>query len=595
MNAQVAINRTGGLLVWQDNYTDGDGLGISALRLDANYTGLFGSFRVNQAGAGDQESPKVALFANGGAIIVWQSRTAEDPVRDYDVRARVMAPDGTFLTGDIVVNTVTEQAQRDPAVAVLANGDAVVVWSSYEQDGSRLGVFGQRLTAAGAKVGGEFQLNQETEYNQRNASIAALSDGRFAVVWVSEKPPVLGTSSVDGEVAVTSIQDRVHIYGRLFSAGGNPLTAEMVVDVTSEVCASPSIAASSQGGFAVTWAQKSNTIRTDSWDIFARAFDADGAAVGNPQKINSTTYGDQFAPRITSLGADFIAIWTSLGQDGSAEGVYGRFLTPTGGLNGPETRFNTVTVSKQIHPAAATDQLSRLLVVWSSFAATTGFDLRAQRFNALREIPTPAGPAAVARDSGSLLVIWTALSGFDLAGYEVYVDGALVATVTGTSHLVGGLSAGSSHLVQIAYRLNDGRRSELSAATLARTWGVDQNGDGLPDEWQSLYWGANVTKWGAANTDSDGDGVSNVQEFLAGTNPRDATSVLRMSVTGPTPNGQMYLTWNSKPGLVYQVQYSTNLVDWADLGALRFAAGEEDSVNIEPTNGVGYYRIVLVR
>src|SRR2546425_7220543 len=49
-----------GFLVWQDNVTDGDGLGISARRITGNLSGLFGVFRVNEQSAGDQENARVA-------------------------------------------------------------------------------------------------------------------------------------------------------------------------------------------------------------------------------------------------------------------------------------------------------------------------------------------------------------------------------------------------------------------------------------------------------------------------------------------------------------------------------------------------------
>src|ERR1019366_5263560 len=69
---QLGLGVSGGYLVWQDNITDGDGLGISALRLDSSFSGVFSSFRVNAAGEGDQENPQVSLLNGGGAVVVWQ-------------------------------------------------------------------------------------------------------------------------------------------------------------------------------------------------------------------------------------------------------------------------------------------------------------------------------------------------------------------------------------------------------------------------------------------------------------------------------------------------------------------------------------------
>src|ERR1019366_7615209 len=64
---QLGLSTSGGYLVWQDTITDGDGLGISALRLDNGFSGVLSSFRVNSIGAGDQENPQVSLLNGGGA------------------------------------------------------------------------------------------------------------------------------------------------------------------------------------------------------------------------------------------------------------------------------------------------------------------------------------------------------------------------------------------------------------------------------------------------------------------------------------------------------------------------------------------------
>jgi len=53
------------------------------------------------------------------------------------------------------------------------------------------------------------------------------------------------------------------------------------------------------------------------------------------------------------------------------------------------------------------------------------------------------------------------------------------------------------------------------------------NGDGIPNGWKQLY-GLDPFLWNVGDLDPDHDGMSNLQEYLAGTNPTNANSVVRI-------------------------------------------------------------------
>ena len=396
---QAALNASGGYAVWQDNSVNTNGLRIRAQRLNNGLTQAQAPFLVssvaNAAGAGDQEKPQVALLNGGGAVVVWQGGR----YGFQKIYARFCAANGTFLTGDILVNTYTDSFQVNPGVATLADGSVVVVWSSDGQDGSLQGVFGQRFSATGVKLGGEFQVNQWTSKNQRTPAVAALASTNFVVAWVSELQR--GSATVD-------------IYARIFNSSGAAVGSEFPVNAsTTNMCANPAVAASPQGGFAVAWSQKDAAVLTagsqsgvlvapiqtskspNSWDVFGRLFNANGTAASGAIGLNTRTHGDQFAPKLSAFGKNYLAVWISLGQDRSREGVFGQFLASDGGLAGVEFRVNTATASRQIHPTIASDGLSRFLVVWSSFVAGTSFDLFARSYDLIRleMVTTPQGVA----------------------------------------------------------------------------------------------------------------------------------------------------------------------------------------------------------
>lgn len=63
--------------------------------------------------------------------------------------------------------------------------------------------------------------------------------------------------------------------------------------------------------------------------------------------------------------------------------------------------------------------------------------------------------------------------------------------------------------------------------------------------------------------DSDGDGLNNSQEYLAGTNPTNANSVFKISGTEVLPGGQFVLHWLSGSNRLYDVMRGTNLASGA--------------------------------
>lgn len=578
----VAIGATGGYVVWQDNVTDGDGWGISALRLDANLSGSQAPFRVNQVGAGNQENPRVALLSGGGAVCVWQGGLPGG----QKIFARFLAADGTFSTADQMVNTYTNSEQINPNVAVLTDGTVVIVWASAGQDGSLQGVYGQRLSATGAKLGAEFAVNQTTRLNQRTPNVTALANGGFVVAWISEVSVGLDANSVDSFA--------LNAMARTYSASGTAAGNEFKLNSANNACANPSLSALPTGGFTAVWSQRDAVNFNNGWDIYTRSFGADGTAGVAEVCVNTFVYGDQYLPRIQNVGVDRMIVWTSLAQDGSREGVYGRLLDAAGQPSGSEFRVNTTTVGQQMHPTIGSDGSSRFLVVWTSYAGDSRFDLFAQRYAISESLPQLPAPVVTALSQSRIAVSWPELAGYEVSTYGLYVDGSPSPVAVSSNYFViTGLGAGSTHTVRLDYLLRDGRRPAPSVAASVKTWGEDANFDGLPDDWQARYWGNDPAKWPAASEDSDGDGVSNLMEFLAGTDPTNARSVLRTRVADSGQGWRVH--WDAQPGLVYLVQSSPDLANWTNVGVARFAAGTNDSLLINPAAGRSFYRIVRVR
>ncbi len=307
IHPSVAVGLGRGYLVWQDNGSTAAGTSIKLKRLQGLQPDGFGHYAVNTSETNRNEFPQVTLMADGSAVVVWQQ------VRPggSDVCARFIDPTGVFSTKEVVLNVHRPGDQGHPAVAPLVGGGVVVVWSSYGQDGSMNGVFGRVFDAVGNPVGGEFQANVTTAFNQKDPAVASLSGGGFVVAWVSEQQRF--ANSVDA-------------YARTFGPAGNPLGGEVRLNTGNEMAMAPAVSGNANGGFVAAWMQRDATDTSNGWDIHYGTFGAGGAVVQPPMRLNLHQFGDQYSPRISPTGVEHLVVWTSLGQDGSQEGVYGVFV-----------------------------------------------------------------------------------------------------------------------------------------------------------------------------------------------------------------------------------------------------------------------------
>jgi hypothetical protein len=144
----------------------------------------------------------------------------------------------------------------------------------------------------------------------------------------------------------------------------------------------------------------------------------------------------------------------------------------------------------------------------------------------------------------------------------------------------------------LSYKLADGRLSPLSDPATVTTWGKDENADGLPDDWQRENWGKPAL-WADSLADTDGDGANNLAEFLAGTDPTDGNSVLRVEISNREQG--LYLQWRTEPGNYYQLQATSDFKGWQNLGAARFAPSTLDSVPLAGPGQTHYYRVIRMR
>ena len=216
----------------------------------------------------------------------------------------------TPVGSEFQVNTYTTGYQLGRSVAADADGDFVVVWTSFGSAGSDTSgssVQGQCYDSSGNAVGSEFQVNSYTTGTQEYPSVAVDADGNFAVVWESD-----GSSGNDS--SSNSIQ------GQRYDSSGNPVGSEFQVNTyTTQSQEYPSVSADAGGGFVVVWqSEGSSGSDTDQTSVQSQRYDASGNPVGSEFQANTHTTSDQLGASVAAgADGDFIAVWQSDGSSGS--------------------------------------------------------------------------------------------------------------------------------------------------------------------------------------------------------------------------------------------------------------------------------------
>ena len=361
----VAMDSSGDYVIaWESNPLPGV-YGIYAQRYNSTGTAQGSPITVNNA-AYSQASPAIAIDSAGNFVVTWDNNSA--------VYAQRYNASGVALGDNIQVSASTNVSQSSSSVAMDAAGDFVVCWN-YFGNGS---VAAQRYNSSGVPQGGNFTVgftDSQTGNNVRShtPSVAMNASGQFVVAYSANtfhhfvyatrydssgnlQGTVQVTSSTlntdvfeardvamiaDGSFVVTwqysslNVNDARGIYAQRFDGTGTAQGSTILVESSGSfqgynslgIIEAP-VAMDAAGDFAISWTYASGSSGTDINEQF---YNAAGVAQGGPVNVNTFTTGDQHSSSLAMDAAgDFVVVWQSQGQDGSAGGIYAQlFLTTT--------------------------------------------------------------------------------------------------------------------------------------------------------------------------------------------------------------------------------------------------------------------------
>ena len=361
LSTHIEANSIGNYVVtWQSNGQDGSGWGVYARQYNSAGVPQGNEFQVNTYTRKDQFVPHVAMDSAGNFVIVWES-FLQDGDR-YGIYGQRFNSAGTPLGSEFRVNTTTVNGQHDAYIAMTPNGNFVVVWGSILQDGSVEGIYGQRYNSAGVPIGGEFQVNTYTPDTQKQPTVSIDDNGNFVVTWESfgqdgngwgiyaQRFDAAGmpqgnefrantTTSGDqfeGKVRMTPTGEFVitwssygqdgsgwGVYAQRYDAAGVPQGNEFQVNTyTKGDQNSANLSITTNGNFLIVWQSRSQD--GNGLGCFGRLYNSAGTPLSGEFQLNTYTAGDQSLPfAAMDASGNIYTVWSSR-QDGYGWGVYGK-------------------------------------------------------------------------------------------------------------------------------------------------------------------------------------------------------------------------------------------------------------------------------
>ncbi|CAN5256634.1 hypothetical protein BH10PSE14_BH10PSE14_10440 [soil metagenome] len=289
---------------------------------------------------------------------------------------------------EFVANTVVAGDQIAPAVAALASGGYVTVWTDLGTNYSGRGVIAQLFDATGHKVGDEIVVSYVTN---GNPVVTALSGGGFAVDWTdlannkfqifdaagskvgTEVVAVNGTGGASSIAMLSGdrfvVMNEFYGNGQIFDGAGHKVGGALSLANTSNFVFA-SVAGLANGGFVAVG-------QTNDHHIATQIFDANGNKIGTQNEIVSPYNGPGYFNIAGLSGGGFVISWkdsaTILTQ------AYDSVGGPVSGI----VRVNTTEESASQGDVTSIGN-NQYLVTWTATATsgTIASDVRGQVFDA---------------------------------------------------------------------------------------------------------------------------------------------------------------------------------------------------------------------
>ncbi|WP_310475458.1 hypothetical protein [Sandarakinorhabdus sp.] len=372
-------------------------------------------------------NPRILGLTGGGFVITWVDDVERQGIARTDIKAQLFSSTGVKFGSEFQVNTQSLSGQSWPEIAELPNGGFLITWQDDSRtlgDNSLQSIKAQLFFADGSKHGNEFLVNTETGGDQRFPGVTVLANGSFVIAWQDENETGDDNS-------------RASIEAQLFDANGAKQGNQFLINTqTSDSQERPSIAALSDGGFVVTWQDRSGTFGdSDNYSVKAQLFDSLAAKRGSEFLVNTQTASAQYNPQVSKLiSGGFVITWGDFSEtlgDSDSISVKAQIFDAKGAKVDTEFLVNTLTVGWQFSPSIATLADGKFVISWDHQPNINGSsDIKAQIYSLGDRFSVPAEELVLFLPGTRDLITWDSTQGS--AGFTYFFrvgDGSTIAAV----------------------------------------------------------------------------------------------------------------------------------------------------------------------
>ena len=287
---QVVLDADGnGTVVWQQYSGSGLSLAIYAARFDVSSDSWKSAVQLDP-GTG-ANNPRVAIDASGNAVAVWEQ--ASDSAVAQIAAARWSQSIGAWGAAQVI--QLSALRGSNPQIAVAPNGDATVVWTQAESNGT-LTVQASRRSSGAGSWSAPVALTPATGVNGGNWPQAQADPaGNVIVLWYQHRD--VGLYSVDTaryDVASGQWSEPVHIE-----------TLQLAVNV-SPFSWAPTLVVDAAGNATATWGRD---VGASIYNAFQARFDSHTGAWDTASSLSgSVNVPDRIFTTVDAQG-DVLATW----------------------------------------------------------------------------------------------------------------------------------------------------------------------------------------------------------------------------------------------------------------------------------------------